>query len=258
MPATAGHRVKHLVGAHEARDVSLHDVIATVEGRELTLEIQAPEEASSLVAEVAEYLETQSVSVIHTQTGTEQGAVLREHGEQLVDVPIDALRALVDPQIVRQLGETVPYEPLLEELSETTFSSYDRSQMLRTSREIEDRAWRQGFGRLYAGFQRLSVFEAQEEVYSQLAESNLDVHVFGDPDIQPPAGEFTVHTSAAEEVTPYWFVVYDGGDRRTQASALLAEEREANEYYGFWTYDPALVGEILEALPVATEPLPDR
>lgn len=238
--------------------MSLHDVIASVEGRELTLLVRSPSDTARLVEEVTEYLETQSVEVRHEPTSSEEGAILRQDGEDLARVSIDALRALVDPQVVRRLGETVPYKPLLEELSGTTFSSYDRSQMLQTSREIEDRAWRQGFGRLYAGFQRLSVFEDQVEVYSTLAESNLEVNVFGEPDVEPPEGPFTVHEAAGSAVAPYWFVVYDGGDRRAQASALLAEEREPNNYYGFWTYDSELVSQILAALPTPTDPLPDR
>lgn len=240
--------------------MTLLDIIDSVRTQERTLVVSAPPEWESRVGEIQEYFRSQNVTVVHEPVESEdsQGVVLQTESEELARVSLDALRALLDPQVVRRLGESVPYSPLLDALSDTTFTSFDRSQMLTASREIEDRAWREGHGGLFAGFQRFSIFEEQRDIYSRLAESNLEVHVFGDPDVDPPEGPYETHQLASEEIRRTWFVVYDGGGRGAQASALLAEERAPGEYYGFWTYDPSLVEDILEALPFNTRRFADR
>lgn len=240
--------------------MSLLDIIDSVRTQERTLVINAPPPWKSKVDEVQEYFDSQNVTVVHNPVEAEEshGVVLQDDSEELARVSLDALRALLDPQVVRRLGESVPYSPLLDALSDTTFTSFDREQMLTASREIEDRAWREGYGGLFAGFQRYSIFEEQQEVYRQLAESNLEVHVFGEPDVDPPEGPYEVHQLPSEEIRRTWFVVYDGGGRGSQASALLAEERITGEYYGFWTYDPSLIEEILVALPITTRRFADR
>lgn len=240
--------------------MTLQSIVASVEAEERTLILTTPTDSSRLVEDVREYVASQNVEVIQevSENPEDEGAILKAGQETLAEVSLDALRALVDPQIVRRLGESVPYEPLLNALSDTTFTSYDRGQMLSASREIEDRAWRQGFGNLYAGFQRYSIFEDQREVYDQLAESELNVHVFAEPDVSPPDGQYMTHSPEGFDIERWWFVVYDGGDRESQASALLAEERSQGEYYGFWTYDPSLVEDIMKALPDVTTRIPDQ
>lgn len=240
--------------------MTLQSIVASVEANERILILSTPTDSRGLIEDVREYLDSQNVEVIHEVSGNpeEEGAILKAGQDIVARVSLDAVRALIDPQIVRRLGESVPYEPLLEALSDTTFTSYDRRQMLSASREIEDRAWRQGFGNLYAGFQRFSIFEDQREVYEQLAESELNVHVFAKPDVSPPDGQYITHSPEDFNIDRWWFVVYDGGDRESQASALLAEERSEGEYYGFWTYDPSLVDDILRTLPNVTTRIPDH
>lgn len=240
--------------------MTLLDIIDTVRSQERTLVVKAPPDWESMVSEVQEYFESQNVTVVYepVETDEAEGVVLREGSEDHASVSLDALRALIDPQVVRRLGESVPYSPLIDGLSDTTFTSFDREQMLTASREIEDRAWREGYGGLFAGFQRYSIFEEQRDVYAKLAESDLEVHVFGDPDVDPAEGPYEIHQLPTEEIRRSWFVVYDGGGRGAQASALLAEERTSGEYYGFWTYDPSLVRDILEALPTTTQRFADR
>lgn len=240
--------------------MTLRDIIDTVRSQERTLVVKAPPDWESMVGEVREYFESQNVTVVHEDVGTEDAerVVLQAGSEELARVSLDALRALIDPQVGRRLGESVPYSTLLDGLSDTTFTSFDPGQMLTASREIEDRAWRMGYGVLYAGFQRFSVFEEQQAVYDRVAESNLEVHVFGEPDIIPAKGPYEIHRLSTDEIRRTWFVVYDGGGRESQASALLAEERRDGEYYGFWTYDPSLVEDILDALPITTGRLADR
>jgi len=110
------------------------------------------------------------------------------------------------------------FEPVLEHLKETTFTSYDSEQMVYSSREIEDRARRVGAA-IHAGFQRVSVMDGQRTIYSDLASRGVD----------------------AEEIADAWFVVFDGDGDDDQKTALLAEDRATDEFYGAWTYDPGIV-----------------
>ncbi len=120
--------------------------------------------------------------------------------------------------------------------------------MLAATREIEDRAWRAAEGHLYAGFQRTAALEAQREAYDRLsARGELSVTVFTDDDWDKALEELSV-VSASGEIGQFWFVVFDGTVEENQACALVAEEREPGLYYGFWTYDPAFVGELVAYL----------
>jgi len=147
-------------------------------------------------------------------------------------------------------AEDTPYRPILDHLDETMFTSYDPAQMVAASREIEDRAWRAGAGTLYAGFQKLSVLADQAEMYDRLAaRGDLSVHAYAYPDADPPEHEeFTVHIERTDEIRDSWFVVYDGDGAEENKCALLAEERDARSFYGFWTYDADTVDWIVEHL----------
>jgi DICT domain-containing protein len=156
-------------------------------------------------------------------------------------------RSGISPEFTRET-----YEPVLDELDETVFTSYDTGRMVAASKEIEDRAWRGASGELHAGFQTESRFVAQAGVYDPLADrGGLDVHVYAHPDDHaggddPPRNP-TLHRSTATEVRDTWFVAYDGGVDATKC-ALLAEERRPGSFYGFWTYEPGTVEEIIEHL----------
>lgn len=138
--------------------------------------------------------------------------------------------------------ETAPLEPLLSLLDGTTFRSFDRRQLLAVSREIEDRAWRFGRGRLHAGFQRQAAFAAQRSVYERLATSGLETHVYvaGRWAAEPVEGA-TIHAEDDDELGRVWFVVFAGDS--DQDCALVAVERDGG-YDGFWTYDPERVAAI--------------
>jgi len=123
--------------------------------------------------------------------------------------------------------------------------------MVAASREIEDLAWRLGQGTLHAGFQHLSILADQMDVYERLAsQDDLDVHAYAYPDAEVPQHDtdLTIHVERTEEIADSWFVVYDGGGVGVNKCALLAEEREPREFYGFWTYDPDTVDWIIEYL----------
>jgi DICT domain-containing protein len=134
------------------------------------------------------------------------------------------------------------------------FASLSRRQLLATSREFEDRAWRAGRGVLHAGFQTAAAFEPRRSLYRRLAtETDLDVHVYlaerdldDDNDLDDDA--ITVH-QGGEDVARYWFVVFDGPE--DSQCALVAEQRGDDDYVGAWTYDPGLVAGVLADLPAA-------
>lgn len=226
--------------------MSLLDIVARVEGREKTLTVYDPP-TERVLQELREYFGSQQ---LHIEVGTTDGgpsgfAVLSDDGRVLAGVDLDDL--LTD--LTTGGGRGTALGTLLEHLDETTFTSYDTRQMLAATREIEDRAWRVGRGTLHAGFQRASAIEDQTSVYEDLASRDLDVHVYA------AAGEksvdidgVTVHVEDTEELATIWFVVFDGNEDPHRQCALLAEERGDRKFYGFWTYDPELVSEVLQSL----------
>jgi DICT domain-containing protein len=226
----------------EAAAPTLADLIESVRSHEKTVRVYGPD-AEGVVAELREYFASQHVSVEWVSHGRLRAEVV-DAGDVLASVDGEALRALLDGPP----GRDPAYGPLLEALDDTTFSAYDRPRMVRAAREIEDRAFRVGTGTLHAGFQRLSALADQRETYRALgALSDLEVHVYGEPDWSPPEGRVTVHATAAPEISESWFVVYDGGGEG-QHCALLAVERSPGEFEGFWTYDRELVDDALAAL----------
>jgi len=142
-----------------------------------------------------------------------------------------------------------PYRPILDELDETMFTSWSIGQMMAATREIEDRAFRVGKGRLDAGFQTVSTLSGELDVYERLGECGVDAHAYAAPDEEPPAHDhFTLHVERAAEIETSWFVVFDGAGDDDQKCALLAEERGPREFYGFWTYDPGTVDWLVDYL----------
>lgn len=172
-------------------------------------------------------------------------------------ISLDDLRILLEPPVVRpsddeEIGEA--YSALLEVLDGTVFATLDRRQLQATSHEFETRAYQVGDGTLRVGFQSLSAFQPQTETYQHLGRgTDLDIHVYGQPDwAPPPIPNVTYHRDTDGELTPFWFLAFDGGTEPSQRCALVAEER-AEGYWGFWSYDTSLVGDILETLRRGTE-----
>lgn len=228
--------------------MSLTELIAGVEADEKTLVVYNADDA---VEELRDRFADRNVTIEadHTATRTERFLVMLDsEGECLTAVGIDEL--LEEPGAGNPGADSDPHRPILEQLDGTTFTSYGRREMLAASREIEDRAWRIGRGELHSGFQRLSVFETQFEVYTRLGErGDLAVHAYGTPDTSVPEQDsFVVHPERSEEIERSWFVVYDGDGVDDDKCALLAEEREPDSFYGFWTYDPGTVDYVLDHL----------
>ena len=208
----------------------------------------------SIAEELRSFFSTQNLRIqtAGTASGRPRALAILSSGRTIL--------AIVDVSVLRELTESVPrasdvgiadseYADLLRHLKETTFTSYDTEQLLYASREIEDRARRVGQGTIHAGFQRFSVMAEQEQIYSDLARRGIDVYAYGIPDTQPPdfaTGE--IHATNADEIAESWFVIFDGGGTNSQKSALIATERAEDDWFGAWTYDPAIVDRLCEYL----------
>ncbi len=227
--------------------MSLTELIAGVETHEKTLTVYNADDTAEAIREhfadrnVA--IETDEVT-----TGPERFLVLSRDDEFITAAGIDDL--LAESESERPSFGSRLYEPILDQLDETMFTAYSRQKMLAASREIEDRAWRVGKGELHAGFQRISILVSQMDVYSALGEhDDLTVHTYATPDTAIPERiEFVIHSEQSDEIARSWFVAFDGAGLDTNKCALLAEERTAGEFYGFWTYDPETVDYIIDHL----------
>jgi len=232
--------------------MSLAAVIEYVKGNEKTLVVFNPPPDSTLVAHLQEYFQSQNVTVRGQQTasGSPAGvAVLQTADEEvLASVPTAQLQELLDGGALRHDGlgvDDAEYHEILSHLKETTFTSYNKRQMVLISHEIEDRAMRVNNGRLLAGFQYNSKLLDQGTLYERLGATNLDVHTFAVPDGQSVEIEgVTHHAETDEEIERSWFVVFDGGGQDRYKTALLATERAPNQFYGFWSDDPGIVNRI--------------
>ncbi|WP_280536511.1 DICT sensory domain-containing protein [Halopenitus sp. POP-27] len=238
--------------------MSLIELIARVEATAATLlVVNANATAREELAET--FADRNLVVTEATLPGApDRFAVLARDGEFVTAVAIDDL---LSPSRTSQndsssggpsSDETAPefdrrsYASVLDALDETTFTSYSKRKMVAASREIEDRAWRVGSGELHAGFQTLATLGGTVETYNRLAErEGLAVNAYAAPEGPVPDADFEVHVERAPEIRETWFVAYDGGGLEENACLLLAEEREPNRFFGFWTYDHETVDEAI-------------
>lgn len=234
---------------------SLRDSFEPVERRRKTLEIHTDDER--VIAELRRQFETRNVDVTQRSLGAidDTGFVIVRDGdgEFRGALGIDQFEAILSPEIHPpwELAETDPDRAdLFDFLENTLFSSYDRRQMVATAREIEERAWRVGTGRLYAGFQRADALRAQADLYDRFGDrDSITVAVFLEEEVDAAlADTVTVVTESDGELGAVWFVAFDGGGNELHRCALIAEERDPGRYYGFWTFDPAIVGELFSYL----------
>lgn len=216
--------------------------------------VYAPDETRT---DLAEQLQTRNLAVDHrTFPGTAADAfvIVRDDGEFRGAIALADLLTFLEPPVRRpdELNTLDPgYRAVYELLDDTVFVALNRRQLLATSREFEDRAWRTGRGRLHAGFQSATALEAQADLYRDLAATtDVDVHVYAADTISTEAFDgtaVTTHTEPAAEVGRFWFLLFeDGGDGR-QNCALVAEQLD-DKYRGVWTYDTSLVARAFEAL----------
>ncbi len=229
--------------------MSLSELIAGVESYEKILTVFNTE--PSVVDELSAYFTDRNITVRHeTTTSGKPGefVTLSENGAVVTATGLESFQTLLEDDATLDYGER-PYEPILEHLDETMFTSWDTAQMVNASREIEDRAFRADSGTLYAGFQYVSTLTSELPIYDRLGSTDVAVHAYAVPDESPPSHDgFTLHLERATEIEQSWFVVFDGGTDDDAACALLAEEREPRQFYGFWTYDRSTVEWIADHL----------
>lgn len=151
-------------------------------------------------------------------------------------------------------GTTLP--AVLEGLSGTRFqlkgypkSDTEKLLLILISRHIEKRAFETGAGTLRSSFQRLSRLDDEQgtrRVYERVADTDVDVHLYGQPDWTPPPDfQVTVHGGYTRDFRDSWFVIHsppDGADK--SPSALLAIETSKQTWDGFWTYKPNIVDQL--------------
>ncbi|MDG5777842.1 DICT sensory domain-containing protein [Haloarculaceae archaeon H-GB1-1] len=138
------------------------------------------------------------------------------------------------------------YRKLVDTLANTTFRAADRSQLLATSREFEDRAYRVGGGTLHVGFQSARAFRRQTAVYEHLAtETDLSIHVYVDASWDVPSLDgVAVHAEDADEIGRFWIVAFDGAGDDDAKCGLLATETAPGAFDGIWAYDPDLIDDV--------------
>lgn len=198
----------------------------------------------------------------------EDTVVLLEEGEVVTDSPLQELKdtiLMVNSDLfitgTRTLERTsVP--AVLDGLAGTRFSlrGYPESNsekflLVLISRYIEKRAFEESHGTLRSSFQRLSRLEDEQgtkKVYERVVDTDVDVHIYGQPD-WTPSPEFPVvaHGGYTFDFCSSWFVVHsppEGSER--DPAALLAIELDEGRWDGFWTYDEAFVDELTEYIQV--------
>lgn len=154
----------------------------------------------------------------------------------------------------KQLEDTAVPD-VIDGLAETRFSlrGYPASDsekllLILISRQIERRAFDHGDGTLRSSFQRLSRIQDErgtKRVYQRVADTDVDVHVYGQPDWTPsPEFPVTMHGGYGADFRDSWFVVYRPPDEETTPAALLAIETGDATWDGYWTYDGAVVDDL--------------
>ena len=182
------------------------------------------------------------------------GFVLCYEDDEFVSaIPIESFAILADPPLEPPWTARDAREPLtrlLELLDDTLFVDFDRRQMLATSRVVEERAWRYGYGTLYAGFQSTDALELQQPIYAELAtRSELSIELYVSDGVAGPVPDGTVVHEVPDDVLgACWFALYDAAGDTINTCGLLAEEREPGSFHGFWTQDPDRVGSIISYL----------
>jgi CBS domain-containing protein len=233
--------------------MSFGRILSDVASREKRVIVYAPDDSGS---ELADVLATRNLTIDHRQLpaiSSEAFVIVRDGGEFQGALSLSDLLEFLTPPIRRpdDLDSLARKHRIVYELlDDTVFVSLDRRQLLATSRELEDRAWRTGHGRLHAGFQRADAFEAQATVYRELSTTDIDIDVYvpggvsGDPLSDTPV---TLHTRDGD-LDRYWFILFDDGETGSQNCALIARETEDGRYQGLWTYNEALVAEAFKAV----------
>ncbi|SEP27365.1 hypothetical protein SAMN05216388_10607 [Halorientalis persicus] len=194
----------------------------------------------------------------------EDTLVLFQNGRVVSVTPVREFTYLVD-QITAEIGQTATvslanlrFPSILVELAGGSFevisASSNHPVLLFTtiSRCIEAQSWEQRRGQLRVGVQYLSRLTDTGDpqtraVYEQLAETDVEVHVYGMPDKIPPSAlDLTVHGGRSADFTQNWFVSYQSPPATT--IAFIAHEFEGGRWRGHWTFDTDRVEQLTSYL----------
>lgn len=246
-----GHRGSRSGAEDSRRQVSsIGELIRAVESESLTLTVYNHGDVD--LGPLRTRFERLNVTVETEETPTvPEGVAILHRGEEFLAA--DSVQSLATEISMDELAaggdRTSPVFDFAEG-STVGARAVEKSLLIRASRIFEMLAYREGTGTVHAGFQRLSLFaegEHVQRIYRNLARLGLEVHVYGVPDASVEMDGVAFHESDAGEIADSWFVVYEGPGN---AGALVAEERDPGEFYGFWTYQrPVAAGtvEYLEA-----------
>ncbi|RQG99382.1 DICT sensory domain-containing protein [Natrarchaeobius oligotrophus] len=231
-----------------------HTALETVERHRKRLDVYTDD--AEVAAELKRQFETRNADVgHHPVTGFDEPGFVIVRGsddEFRGGLGLDQFAAVLSPEVHPpwEIGTSeADSGDLFSFLDNTLFTAYSRRQLLAAAREIEERAWRAAGGHLYTGFQREEALSDQTAVYERLADrGDLETTVFVADGWTVPFEDVEVVVDSDGEVTEFWFVLFDGGGTELQKSGLVAENRRADRYRGFWTYDPDTVDELIAYL----------
>ncbi len=232
-----------------------------VEDREKSLTVINRAEVDPIQRMVESMFDADSVEVTET-SGDPAGPadVMLLHDEQqpaiatspLQDVERSLLMVNSDLYVTgTRTLEDIDTPDVVANLDEVTFSVAGKRKFLliHISRHVEAMAHETGGGVLHTGFQELSRITDERgttEAYRQLVDRGVDVHVYGHGDWDDPFGQdVTIHARDDGEIPNTWFVVHDGDGDDDRKAALVAVETGDNEYEGFWTFEAAVVDDVL-------------
>jgi hypothetical protein len=165
------------------------------------------------------------------------------------DIYVTGARDLCDvdlPEVVAGL-DGVPFR-----VSDRARQPKGKLVLIEMSRAIEAMAWRDGTGRLDAGFQHLSPITDErgtERVYTRLgADTDVETCVYGVPGDHQSLPSVGVRAADTRELRRSWFVVYRSGSHPGDGAALVAYRTEDAVWEGCWTYDRDSVAAVLDYL----------
>lgn len=195
--------------------------------------------------------EDSSTDMIYLLDGTEVVAAspLSEVADSILlvnsDLHTTGARGVSDvdpPEVITALDETY------FRLRGYPESNKEKLLLITISRYIERLALERGTGTHRASFQQLSRLRDEHGtrvVYERLADSDVDVHVYGTPDRTPlPEYDLTMHGGWSPDFRDAWFVIHIPDGQSDTHAALLAMQDGPNMWEGFWTYDTDTVREL--------------
>jgi DICT domain-containing protein len=232
----------------------LPEIVRAVESKTQTLSLLNYAGPTDALDVFRSYFEIEGVSLVRQRSDGETPtnlAVLHDgddfvaaaDAERLYEAirTSDGIGSVEDP-------DELDYPDLLDAVDKPFFTAYDRDRMTVISRTIERAAWDAGAGELHTGLQYLSNLEDQWQLYSTFAACDVETHVYGLPDVELHDSGLVAHPSQADEIRRSWFVLFRPEGEEHVPRVLLAEERNPNQYVGFWTSQPSLVDLVYERL----------